>query len=525
MTVVAIDFGTSNTVISILKPDNNSPETINLGEISRIFKGKKLTGGNLEIPVIPTVIFIKEGNKIVLGQQVISTRLGQVQPERLFQGFKRELAADFQPPPRLIDGCSYSASTLSESFIKEICNRLSRGGIKPSKLIFTVPVGAFERYLDWFRELGSRLEIPEIHIIDESTAAALGYAIKKPGSVVLVVDFGGGTLDLSLIRTNPSQPGNSALQAEVLGKSDAYIGGVDIDTWIVEDYLQRQGLSRSQIGEIGWQRLLEISEKLKMRLSRATEAKEAWFDDENFMSYEVELSRDRLEALLEYHQLLEQLRGALDEVLAVAQMKGISKAEIEQVLLVGGSCLIPAVQTVIVSYFGRSRVKMDKPFEAVAHGALALSDYVSVEDYLRHSYAIRLWDPHCKTYSYFPLFEKGVKYPCQRLEPLMLQAAIEGQQEIRLDIGEVAEISHAEVMFDESGRMIGGALHKREEYRSLDRDRDRVCVAHLNPPGQIGIDRIAVRFEVNSGRVLLATVRDLVTGETLVDKEAIAKLK
>jgi hypothetical protein len=73
--------------------------------------------------------------------------------------------------------------------------------------------------------------------------------------------------------------------------------------------------------------------------------------------------------------------------------------------------------------------------------------------------------------------------------------------------------------------MIGGALHKREEYRSLDRDRDRVCVAHLNPPGQIGIDRISVRFEVNSGRVLLATVRDLVTGETLVDKEAIAKLK
>ncbi|WP_254565873.1 Hsp70 family protein [Oscillatoria sp. HE19RPO] len=525
MTVVAIDFGTSNTVISILKPDNQAPETLRFGEISRIFKGKKQTGENLEIPVIPTVVFIKEGNQIVLGQQVISTRLGQAQPERLFQGFKRELAADFQPPPRLIDGFSYSASTISESFLKEICHRLNRGGIKPTKLIFTVPVGAFESYLDWFRELGSRLEIPEINIIDESTAAALGYAIQKPGSVVLVVDFGGGTLDLSLIRTNPAQPGNSALQAEVLGKSDAYIGGVDIDTWIVEDYLQQQGLSRSQIGEMGWQRLLEIAEQLKMRLSRATEAKEAWFDDENFMSYEVELSRDRFDALLEYHQLLEQLRGALDEVLAVAQMKGISKAEIEQVLLVGGSCLIPAVQTVIVSYFGRSRVKMDKPFEAVAHGALALNDYAIVEDYLRHSYAIRLWDPHCQTYSYFPLFEKGVKYPCQRLEPLMLQAAIEGQQEIRLDIGEVAEMSQAEVMFDESGRMIGGALHKREEYRSLDRDRDRVCVAHLNPPGQIGIDRISVRFEVNSGRVLLATVRDLVTGETLVDKEAIAKLK
>ncbi len=525
MTVVSIDFGTSNTVISILNPDNHSPETLRFGEVSKIFKAKRNNGENIEVPVIPTVVFIKKENQIVLGQQVIATRLGLSQPERLFQGFKRELAADFQPPPRLIDGCSYSASTISEFFLKEICERLVRGGIQPNKLIFTVPVGAFERYLDWFRQLGDRLGIPDINIIDESTAAALGYAVKKPGSLVLVVDFGGGTLDLSLIRTKAAQQGKLVLEAEVLAKTDAYIGGIDIDTWIVEDYLQRQGLSKPQIGAIAWQNLLEIAEKLKMCLSRANEAKEAWFDDENFISYEVELSRERFEALLDYRQMLEQLRSTLDEILAIAFSKGVNKSDIEQVLLVGGSCLIPAVQTVIVSYFGRSRVKMDKPFEAVAHGALALSDYIMVEDYLRHGYAIRLWDPHGKTYSYFPLFEKGVKYPCQRLEPLMLQAAIEGQQEIRLDIGEVAETSQAEVMFDESGRMVGGALHKREEYRSLDIDRDRVCVAHLNPPGQIGIDRISVRFEVNQGRVLLATVRDLVTGETLVDGEAIANLK
>jgi molecular chaperone DnaK (HSP70) len=525
MTVVAIDFGTSNTVVSILNPDNQTPETLRFGDISKVFKAKKNNGESLEVAVIPTLVFIKPVNQLILGQQVVLTRLGQAQPDRLFQGFKRELAADFQAPPRVVDGYSYSAATISESFLKEICQRLQRGGINPTQLIFTVPVGAFERYLDWFRELGTCLGVSNINIIDESTAAALGYAIKKPGSVVLVVDFGGGTLDLSLIRTQATPPEHSVLKAQVLAKSDAYIGGLDIDIWIVEDYLQRQGLSKAQIGELGWQNLLEIAEKLKMRLSRESQAKEVWFDDENFISYEVELSRERFEALLDYRQLLEQLRGALDEVLAIAQQKGISKSEIEQVLLVGGSCLIPAVQTLIISYFGRSRVKMDKPFEAVAHGALTLRDYVTVEDYLRHSYAIRLWDPHSKTYSYFPLFEKGLKYPCQQLEPLMLQAAIEGQQEIRLDIGEVAEISQAEVSFDDSGRMIGGTLYKREEYRSLDIDHDRVCVAHLNPPGQIGIDRIAVRFEVNEGRVLRATVRDLVTGKTLVDGEAIANLK
>lgn len=525
MTVVAIDFGTSNTVVSILNPDNNTPQTVRFGDISRIFKMKKSSGEPVEIPVVPTLVFIKEKNKLMLGQQVIATRLGLSQPDRLFHGFKRDLVADFQPPPRLLDGSSYSAETLSQQFLKEIWQRLADVGVKPSRAVFTVPVGAFERYLEWFRDVGDTLGIGEVNIVDESTAAALGYAINKPGAVVLVVDFGGGTLDLSLIRTTAAGGESSVLQAEVLAKSDAYVGGIDIDRWIVEEYLQQMGLSKAEVGGIGWQNLLEIAEKLKMKLSRVTEAKESWFDDENFISHELHLSRERLEEILETQQVLEQLRQALDEVVAIAMSKGISKSDIEQVLLVGGSCLIPAVQNLIVSYFGRSRVKMDKPFEAVAHGALASIEYVKVEDYLRHSYAIRLWEPYSKTYAYFPLFEKGIKYPCERSEPLMLQAATEGQRQIRLDIGEVADISQAEVTFDESGRMKSGALYKREQYRSLDSDREEVCVAHLDPPGQVGIDRIAVQFEVNEGRVLLATVRDLATGETLVEKGAIAKLK
>lgn len=525
MTVVAIDFGTSNTVVSILNPDTQAPETLRLGEISRIFKMKKANGEIEEIPVVPTVVFVKEGNDLVLGQQAIAGRMGLSQPDRWFHAFKRDLAADFQPPPRSIEGYSYSAESVSELFLQEIWQGVSRSGVKPSRVVFTVPVGAFERYLDWFRTVGEKLGVNEVNIVDESTAAALGYAVKKPGSVVLVVDFGGGTLDLSLIRTKTVGGEKKELQAEVLAKSDAYVGGIDIDTWIVEDYLHQIGSSREAVGGVGWQNLLEIAERLKIRLSRDMQAKESWFDDENFMSYDLELNRDRLEEILENRQLLEQLRQVLDETVAIALGKGIAKTDIEQVLLVGGSCLIPSVQNLIVSYFGRSRVKRDKPFEAVAHGALALTEYVAVEDYLRHSYAIRLWEPYTRTYSYVPLFEKGIKYPCQRSEPLILQVAIEGQQKILLDIGELAQISQAEVTFDERGRMTSGSVQTHAQFRSLDSDRQQVCVAHLNPPGQTGIDRISVRFEVNEQRVLLATVRDLMTGETLVNKEAIAKIK
>ncbi|HHP7244439.1 MAG TPA: Hsp70 family protein, partial [Elainellaceae cyanobacterium] len=356
-----------------------------------------------------------------------------------------------------------------------------------------------------------------------STAAALGYAVQRPGTMVLVIDFGGGTLDLSLVRTAVTQ-GTTVHRATVLAKADAYVGGEDLDIWIAEDYLRQGDTSRDEIGEIGWQTLLALAERLKIRLSSVTEATESWFDDNTFTAYEMHLTRDRLDAILEDNQCLEQLRHALDDVLAIALGKGISKTDIEQVLLVGGSCLIPAVQQLVLSYFGRHRVKVDKPFEAVAHGALALSQIQAIDDYLHHSYAIRLWEPYAKTYSYYPLFERGTQYPAIRLEPLILQVAIDSQRDIRLDIGEVAASSHAEVTYDAQGRMMSRTLHQRESYRSLDIDGNEVCVAHLDPPGQIGVDRISVQFEVNDQRVLVATVKDLLTGTLLVERRAIAKL-
>ena len=218
------------------------------------------------------------------------------------------------------------------------------------------------------------------------------------------------------------------------------------------------------------------------------------------------------------------MRQSLDEVLTIAHSKGIHKSEIEQVLLVGGSCLIPAVQHLIKSYFGRQRVKIDKPFEAVCHGALAIGS-VAIADCLRHSYAIRLWEPYTRTYSYFSLFEQGDRYPRQRSEPLILQAAIEGQTDLRLDVGEVAAIAQSEVKYDHQGKMTSVPLRQQETYRSLESQHEQVCIAHLDPPGQVGVDRVSIQFEVTSQRVLTATVRDLLTQQILVEEGAIAKLQ
>ncbi|MBE9095538.1 Hsp70 family protein, partial [Tychonema sp. LEGE 07203] len=247
MTTVAIDFGTSNTVVCILNPDTQAPETLKLGEISRIFKMHKSSENVREIPVVPTLVFVKSAGELILGEKVRSQRLAQAQPDRFFKAFKRDLAADFQPPARNIDGETYTSESVAEQFIKTIWKQLYLQYIQPDKVIFTVPVGAFERYLDWFRNLAESLEVSEVQLIDESTAAALGYAVKRPGSLVLVVDFGGGTLDLSLVRTAVTSPlptlrkkvenlaptlskgGLGGVRAEVLAKSDAGVGGEDID--------------------------------------------------------------------------------------------------------------------------------------------------------------------------------------------------------------------------------------------------------------------------------------------------------
>ncbi|MEH2201744.1 Hsp70 family protein [Nostoc sp.] len=519
MTTVIIDFGTSNTVVCTTDLITQKPRTLRFDSMSRRFEI-----GAEQVSVVPSLVFVEGRDRILFGESVRAKRLGFDQPERCFRAFKRDLAADFVPPPRQLDGNSYSAEVVSELFLKEIWQQVEQQ-LQPSHVIFTVPVGAFERYLDWFRSLGDKLNIPTVQIVDESTAAALGYAVKRPGAVVLVVDFGGGTLDLSLVRTVTVASEQQAVRAEVIAKSDAFIGGVDIDTWIVEHYLQKIGSSRAEVGEIGFMNLLEVAERVKIQLSTTDEAKEAWFDDENFMSYELQLKRDELGEVLENQQLLEQLRQTLDEVLAIALAKGIGKSTIEQILLVGGTCQIPAVQQLVISYFGRQKVKLDKPFEAVAHGALVLSEMAAVDDYLRHSYAIRLWEPHSKSYSYLTLIEKGAKYPGARSETLTLQVATEGQREIRLDIGEVAEVSQAEVYYDAQGRMTSSQLVKQDSYRSLETHDQQVCVAHIEPPGQTGVDRIQAQFEVNEQRVLVVTVKDLLTGNMLVDRGAIAKLK
>lgn len=544
MTIIAIDFGTSNTAIAVLMSTGDRhlahPKTLHLGDIARGFATPEGTAW-----LVPSLVYVGK-QEFLFGEQVRSLDQSQDlqhklnksnQSKRLFQGFKRDLVASFRSPARELDGNFYDAEAIAEIFLTELWQRLNlelkAQGLQPTQLIFTVPVGSFEAYLHWFANFAEKLQLPNIQIIDESTAAALGYAITRPNALVLVIDFGGGTLDLSLVRTAPISQNSTAIKAEAIAKSDAYIGGMDIDCSIAEYFLGQWGMTRSQLSEPAWLSILELAEQIKIQLSRVQEVQTIWIDPHR-ISHKLRLNQAELMEILEQNQLLEQLREAIDEVLTIALNKGTSKAAIEQVLLVGGSCQIVAIQQLIISYFGKSKVKLGKPFEAVAHGALALGQAIAIEDHLRHSYAIRLWEPYLNQYSFYTLFEKGTKYPCQRSEPLILQAAIAGQAEIWLDIGEVADIAQVEVTYDGSGRMTSSQLLKQSDFRSLaattkkraNQDNPpQVCIARLNPVGELGSDRITVNFVIDDRRVLIATITDRLTNQVLINHQAIAKLE
>lgn len=529
-TTIAIDFGTSNTVVGLLDSDTNKGQILRLPEISSIYKLKISPSSTQHTPIIPSLLFVSNQQELFIGQKVKSSRLGQTNPERLFKNFKRDLAADFQPPPRYLDEEKYDVKLVAELFIKEIWQKIKAQGITPDNAIFTVPVGSFERYLDWYQELANELGINQIKFLDESTAAALSYGIQNPNSLVLVIDFGGGTLDLSLVRIlaqnlQEKSSTEDIFKAQVLAKSDAYIGGEDIDQWIVEDYLRQKGWKKEDINAVTWHNLLELAEKLKIRLSQEKKAQESWLDDDTFTAYEMELSRTKLAEILDHQQLLEQLRNSLDEIINLAVNKGIKKNQIEQVILVGGTCFVPAIQQLIMAYFGKQKVQFDQPFSAVCRGALTLSRISQMEDHLRHTYVARLYEPIDQSYIYYPLFSQGTIYPCKREQPLILQVANDGQTEIKLDIGELADVQTTEVQYDEKGRINSSSLQQQQLYRSLENQNPKNYTTNLEIPGLLGEDRLQVDLEISPNRILIVTIKDLLTNQILVKQQAIAQLK
>jgi molecular chaperone DnaK (HSP70) len=528
---IAIDFGTSNTVIARWNRATQQPETLSLPGIS-------LRAGQ-NPPLIPSLLYVENAQTpaLIVGQTVRDRGLDLATDPRFFRNFKRGIGAavpGFMPE---LDGQAVGFEQAGQWFLTEVIRQLKAVDPEAAEsLTFTVPVDSFEAYRLWLGRVCEAVQIEQVRMLDEPTAAALGYGLADQ-ELLLVVDFGGGTLDLSLVQLRggtqaapvgfllkwgkksfAEQSGQSVKTARVLAKAGQNLGGADIDNWLVDHFATTQGLAVTAL-------TTRLAERLKIQLSLQNRAQEVYFNDETFDSYELDLSRDQFEEILRQRQFFARLDECMAQVVQQAKRQGVELADINAVLLVGGTAQIPAVQQWVTQYVDASRVRCDKPFEAIAQGALQLTQGIELEDFLYHSYGIRYWDRRNNCHSWHPIIKTGQPYPMAKPVELYLGASVENQPSIELIIGELGgEAEQTEVYFDGDRlvtRRVGSAQTNVQPLN--DRDGAR-RIAKLEPLGFPGSDRIKVFFRVDSQRFLRITVEDLLAVKTLVDDQPVVQL-
>jgi len=534
----AVDFGTSNTVVARWNADTGSPETIVLPGLSIQQKGNP--------PLVPSLLYVEkaataiENVKTVIGKAVRDRGLDLSSDPRFFRNFKRGIGTPVQGFIPELDGHILSFEAVGNWFLRSVIESIRQQDPALDSLIFTVPVDSFEPYRNWLGSVCQSLDINQVRLIDEPTAAALGYQITPAEKTLLVVDFGGGTLDLSLIQptfakekptgfflkwgnqSRSSQAGSSPSPktVRVLAKAGENLGGADVDRWLAEHFAQTQALPITPL-------TLRLVEKLKIALSFEQTAEEAYFDEETLDSYELTLSRDRLEDILTSQGFFDRLDSRLDQVLQQAQRQNLALGDIDAVLLVGGSAQIPAVQAWAARHFGPEKIRGDRPFEAVAQGALRLQN-IELQDFLHHSYGIRYWNRRNNTHSWHPIIQQGQPYPTTEPIEFFLGASSEKQPSIELILGELGDSAptRTEVYF-EGNQLVtrqttaGGETPTVQALNDTDSGR---TIAKLTPAGFPGSDRIRVLFNVDTERFLRMTVEDLLTTETLLDNQVVVQL-
>jgi len=535
---LVVDFGTTNTVVAEWTDDG--PATVRLDRLSR-------TPDSGMPPVIPSLLYVEDARRgrVLAGQEVIAAGQDNKTDPRFFAAFKRALAAEYREPARQLDGVAVSYEQAGAWFLAKVLQAVRGTGRRTDEVLFTLPVRSFETYAKWLSAVSQGLGVQQMHILDESTAAALGYEVDRSRVPVLVFDFGGGTLDVSAIRTpdlaaqqvgflvrlgrlfGGSKEEQEQIQegtATVLGKSCEVLGGEDIDLWIGDAVLQGYGKTRTDVSMVDRQ-FKNSAESVKIALSTGTTTAFSCFDTATAQIYNRDYSRSDLEEILDRHGFFTTMQQCVDSALRQAELEGIRREDLRHVALTGGSSQIPSVQRAMRQLFG-DRVQSHKPFEAVAHGALRATRGIKVEDFLYHSYGIEGWngshvDPVTKdrgAFQYDVVFYAGERYPTGEVER-RYPCAERNQEAIDLTVGEIdyGVERTGEVVFEQGQLRLQRsqpAVTSGRRYNLVGADQvtpvnPTPLEVQLDPPGQPGPDRIRCLFHVDGDRALRVSVYDL----------------
>ena len=364
--IIGIDLGTTNSCFAVMEGKDAA--------VIANAEGARTT---------PSIVAFT-GEETIVGQvakrQAVTNPTGTVYSAKRFIGRKfTELADDEKNMPYDVvkrkDGGiefkvqdkNYAPPEISARVLQKIkADAEAYLGETVTKAVITVPAYFNDSQRKATKDAGEVAGLDVLRIINEPTAAALAYGLdKKNDQKIAVYDFGGGTFDVSILEI-----GDGVF--EVLATNgDTHLGGDDLDqviiNWLVDEFKKEQGVDLSQ-DQMAGQRLKEAAEKAKIELSstQATDINLPFITADNSgpKHLNVNLTRSKFEQMIDDYikRSIEPCKKALSDA-------GLSANEIDEVILVGGTTRIPAIQEAVQSFFGKEPGKGVNPDEVVALGA------------------------------------------------------------------------------------------------------------------------------------------------------------
>ncbi|WP_303673993.1 molecular chaperone DnaK [Vampirovibrio chlorellavorus] len=344
--VVGIDLGTTNSVVAVM--EGGKPTVIANAE------------GNRTTPSI--VGFSKTGERLV---GLLAKRQAVLNPDRTIASNKRYMGTDKK---WAIDGKDWTPQEISAQILRKLADDASKYlGEKVTQAVITVPAYFNDSQRQATKDAGKIAGLEVLRIINEPTAAALAYGLdKKSDEKILVFDLGGGTFDVSILEV-----GDGVFEVKSTS-GDTKLGGDDFDEavmeWMAEEFRKQEGMDLKGDKQ-ALQRLKEAAEKAKCELSTLLESHISLpfitADANGPKHLELTLTRANFNAITK--DLVQRCRGPVEQALRDAKL---SPSEIDEVVLVGGSTRIPAVQELVKSLTGGKEPHQGvNPDEVVAIGA------------------------------------------------------------------------------------------------------------------------------------------------------------
>ena len=343
--IIGIDLGTTNSCVAVMEGGNFA--------IIPNSDGGRTT---------PSVVNIKDNGEIIVGE--IAKRQAITNPDSTVISIKTHMGSDYKVD---INGKSYTPQEISAMILKKLKKDAEAYlGEEVTEAVITVPAYFTDAQRQATKDAGEIAGLKVQRIINEPTAAALSYGLdKKKEEKVLVFDLGGGTFDVSVLEIGEGV-------VEVISTSgNNHLGGDNFDQkiidWLADEFKKETGIDLRN-DKMAIQRLKDAAEDAKKKLSTTLETQISLpfitMDATGPKHLEKKLTRAAFDELTK--DLVEATKGPVKQALEDANL---SPSEIDEVLLVGGSTRIPAVQEWVKSYLGKEPNKSINPDEVVAAGA------------------------------------------------------------------------------------------------------------------------------------------------------------